>query len=81
MHCLKHGIEIANVKLDLLYTKPATSMNEKLIAKVNKNIFSVVSLSDFSVCVCENDGRIVYEHNGEDERIRLAAVIITPTDN
>ena len=39
---LKHGIEIANVKLDLLYTKPATSMNEKLIAKVNKNIFSVM---------------------------------------
>lgn len=39
---LKHGIEIANVKLDLLYTKPATSINEKLIAKVNKNIFSVM---------------------------------------
>ena len=27
---LKHGIEIANVKLDLLYTKPATSINEKI---------------------------------------------------
>lgn len=39
---LKHGIEIANVKLDLLYTKPATSINEKLIAKVNQNIFSVM---------------------------------------
>ena len=39
---LKHGIEIANVKLDLLYTKPATSMNEKLMAKVSKNIFSVM---------------------------------------
>lgn len=39
---LKHGIEISNVKLDLLYTKPATSINEKLIAKVNKNIFSVM---------------------------------------
>ena len=39
---LKKGIEICNVKLDLLYTKPATSMNEKLIAKVNKNIFSVM---------------------------------------
>jgi len=34
---LKHGIEIANVPLDLLYTKPATSINEKLIAKVNQN--------------------------------------------
>ena len=39
---LKHGIEIANVKLDLLYTKPATSINEKLMAKANKNIFSVM---------------------------------------
>ena len=39
---LKHGIEIANVKLDLLYTKPATSINEKLIAKVNQNVFSVM---------------------------------------
>ncbi len=39
---LKHGIEIANVKLDLLYTKPATSINDKLIAKVNENIFSVM---------------------------------------
>lgn len=46
----------------------------------NKNIFSVMSLSDFSVCVCKNDGRIVYEHNGDDETIRLAAVIITPTE-
>ncbi len=39
---LKHGIEIANVKLDLLYTKPATSINERLIAKVNQNVFSVM---------------------------------------
>ena len=39
---LKNGIEIANVKLDLLYTKPATSINEKLMAKVEKNIFSVM---------------------------------------
>ncbi len=39
---LKHGIEIANVKLDLLYTRPATSINQKLIEKVNKNIFSVM---------------------------------------
>jgi len=39
---LKNGIEFANVKLDLLYTKPATTINEKLIAKANSNIFSVM---------------------------------------
>lgn len=39
---LKNGVEFANVKLDLLYTKPATSINEKLIAKANSNIFSVM---------------------------------------
>ncbi len=39
---LKKGIDITNVHLDLLYTKPATSINEKLIAKANCNIFSVM---------------------------------------
>ncbi len=39
---LKHGIEIANVKLKLLYTKPATTFNEQEVARVNKNIFSVM---------------------------------------
>ncbi len=39
---LKHGIEISNVHLDLLYMKPATSFNEKLMEKANKNIFSVM---------------------------------------
>ena len=39
---LKHGIEIANIPLDLLYTKPATSINAKLMAKVNQNVFSVM---------------------------------------
>ena len=39
---LKHGVEIANYKLDLLYTKPATTFNADLLAKYNKNIFSVM---------------------------------------
>lgn len=39
---LKKGIEIANVKLDLLYLKPATSFNEKLVEKASKNVFSVM---------------------------------------
>ncbi len=39
---LKHGIEIANYKLILLYTKPATTYNAELLTNYNKNIFSVM---------------------------------------
>lgn len=39
---LKHGIEISNIKLNLMYTKPATSFNRDLVAKYEKNIFSVI---------------------------------------
>ena len=39
---LKHGIDIANTHLDLLYTKPATSFNSDLVEKVSKNVFSVM---------------------------------------
>jgi type I restriction enzyme R subunit len=39
---LKHGIEISNMKLELMYTKPATSFNKDLIANYGKNIFSVM---------------------------------------
>lgn len=39
---LKHGIEISNYKLDLLYTKPATTYNKDLVSKYEKNIFSVM---------------------------------------
>lgn len=39
---LKHGIEISNIKLDLMYTKPATLFNKELIEKYEKNIFSVI---------------------------------------
>ena len=38
----KHGLEIANYKLNLLYTKPATTFNAELLANYNKNIFSVM---------------------------------------
>ena len=39
---LKHGIEISNRRLDLMYTKPATTFNPELTQKYEKNIFSVM---------------------------------------
>lgn len=39
---LKHGIEISNQKLELMYTKPATSFNPELTRKYEQNIFSVM---------------------------------------
>lgn len=39
---LRHGIEIANMKLELMYTRPATNFNPELLAKYEKNIFSVM---------------------------------------
>ena len=39
---LKNGVEIANIKLDLMYSKPATTFNKDLVSKYNKNIFSVM---------------------------------------
>ena len=41
LEVLKHGIEISNTHLDLMYTKPATDFNKDLLAKYEKNIFSV----------------------------------------
>ena len=38
---LKHGIEIANHKLELMYTKPATTFNPVLNKLYEQNIFSV----------------------------------------
>ncbi len=38
---LKHGIDISNIHLDFLYTKPTTAFNKELITLYNKNIFSV----------------------------------------
>ena len=42
LYVLKHGIEISNLKLSLMYTKPATTFNKELLAKYEKNIFSVM---------------------------------------
>lgn len=39
---LKHGIEISNQHLDLMYTKPATTFNPELTKKYGMNIFSVM---------------------------------------
>lgn len=39
---LKHGFDIANQHLDLMYTKPATSFNKELMENYGKNIFSVM---------------------------------------
>jgi len=39
---LKHGLEISNMKLELMYTKPAIDFNRELLAKYDKNIFSVM---------------------------------------
>jgi len=38
---LEHGIEIANHKLELMYTKPATTFNPVLNKLYEQNIFSV----------------------------------------
>lgn len=39
---LKHGVEISNTHLDLMYTKPATDFNKDLTKKYEQNIFSVM---------------------------------------
>lgn len=39
---LKHGVTLSNYKLDLMYTKPATTYNADLIKLYKKNIFSVM---------------------------------------
>ena len=39
---LKHGVEISNMQLELMYTKPATTFNKELLTKYEKNIFSVM---------------------------------------
>lgn len=39
---LKHGVELSNQKLDLMYTKPATTFNKELLSLYEKNIFTVM---------------------------------------
>lgn len=39
---LKHGIEISNMKQELIYTKPAAAFNRERLAKYEKDIFPVM---------------------------------------
>ena len=41
LEVLKHGLDISNMHIDLMYTKPATSFNPELSKKYTENIFSV----------------------------------------
>lgn len=41
LEVLKHGVELANIHLDLMYTKPATTFNKELNALYHKNLFIV----------------------------------------
>lgn len=41
LNVLKHGIEMSNIHLDLMYTRPATTFNKDLLKKYEMNIFSV----------------------------------------
>lgn len=40
LQTLKKGVDVSNIHLDLMYTKPATSYNKELNALYEKNIFS-----------------------------------------
>lgn len=40
LQTLKNGVDVSNIHLDLMYTKPATSYNKELNALYEKNIFS-----------------------------------------
>lgn len=41
LETLKNGVELSNVRLTLMYTKPATTFNKDLNNKYKQNIFSV----------------------------------------
>ena len=41
LYTLKKGVSVANIQLDLMYTKPATTYNKELNILYNNNIFSV----------------------------------------
>lgn len=42
LEVLKHGIEISNTHINLMFTKPATNFNKELMMKYEKNIFTVM---------------------------------------
>ena len=39
---LKHGVELSGHKIELMYTKPATTFNKDLLAKYQQNRFTVM---------------------------------------
>lgn len=41
LYTLKHGLQFPNRHLELMYTKPATTFNQRLLQLYGKNIFSV----------------------------------------
>lgn len=58
---LKHGVDITNIHLDLLYRKPATDYNPELTGKYNSSIFSVM--------------QEVYADKNKKERINLVIFV------
>lgn len=42
IYCLKHGVNVGNVHLDLMYAKPATTFNKKEWDRYQNNILSVI---------------------------------------
>ena len=42
LEVLRHGVEISGQKLELMYTKPATTFNKALTQKYEKNRFTVM---------------------------------------
>ena len=48
---LKHGIELSNQKIELMYTKPATTFNPELMKKYSPTIFSVME----EVCASDKE--------------------------
>ena len=42
LEVLRHGVELSGHKIELMYTKPATTFNQKLLANYEKNRFTVM---------------------------------------
>ncbi len=42
LNLLRHGVELSNLTLELMYTRPATAFNKELLVKYEKNVFSVM---------------------------------------
>lgn len=42
LYALKHGVTISNIKVNLMYNKPANSFNDDLVVNYGNNILSVI---------------------------------------